>query len=122
MAFEQYKEHVQSLCDGLRVPNPIEEKDLKVADVLFHSDGSELQVEGTDMNRAGRLFLWHLAQEHPDYIEVSEGKIRLLLTSEIKRQAEEFFTDEMWNDCGSERRTLVFGVKTFGEAVLYLIQ
>lgn len=107
-----YKANVQALCDQLGIKNPIVEDDLTHAYFIFHTAGIEFRVDATDMNRAGRLFLQNqLAMRHKKQV--------LILNPIVKEEALAFFTDELWEDCGPDKRTLVHGIKTFRSVVAY---
>ena len=51
-----YRENVQTMCSKHRISNPIREEDLTIAAVSFLVDGNWIRIDGTEMNRAGRLF------------------------------------------------------------------
>ncbi|MEY2664936.1 MAG: hypothetical protein RLZZ480_41 [Candidatus Parcubacteria bacterium] len=51
-----YYDEVQKECDRQKIPNPIQEEDPRVAAVSFQVNGNWIHIEGTNMNRAGRLF------------------------------------------------------------------
>jgi hypothetical protein len=51
-----YRENVQALCDRLGLSNPIREEDLKIESISFLIGGEWQRIQGSDMNRAGRLF------------------------------------------------------------------
>ncbi len=95
------RENVQKICDMLNLQNPIREEDLRIAALVFHTETQETVVEATDMNRAGRLFVQYLA----------EGRTRLPLEP-FRNKAKEFFTAQLWDDCSSTNRSLVYGFKT----------
>lgn len=100
-----YRDNVNALCHRLSVSNPIEENILKFSLFVFDIDGKSFQVEATEMNRAGRLYLQdRLAERNKERI--------LILDKAEKWMAQIFFTSEMWGDCSPERRTLIYGIKT----------
>jgi hypothetical protein len=101
------KDNVAALCRSRGLQNPVQEDCLKIARLIFKwraGDGSitTLEVEGTDMNRAGRLYVE----------EQASGLSGVVISALIRARAAEFFTPELWDDCSSERRTLVYGMKT----------
>ena len=103
-----YRDNVQTLCDKLGLPNPICEEDLEISMLTFRDNREGpgrlkfYDVEANDMNRAGRLFL----QSSPAF--TSEN----FYLGAMRREAAEFFTPALWDDCSSEKRPLVWGIKT----------
>lgn len=59
-----YDENVQAMCDELGIVNPIREEDLAVKAVSFLVKGDWVRIEGTNMNRAGRLFFQKWSKKH----------------------------------------------------------
>jgi hypothetical protein len=105
-----YRDNVQALCDTLGIPNPVREEDLSIQSVLFHGVmgfPNGFRVDATEMNRAGRLYLEQMMRGHaPNHLP------RLNHSTLVwKERYAEFFTLNLWNDCGPERRTLVYGMK-----------
>lgn len=100
-----YKDNVQSLCDRYGLVNPIREEDLTISRLTFCSskDPSKThEVEATDMNRAGRLF-----------VQFETDSPHTLSLESIRTKAAEFFTSELWDDCSLEKRALIFGIKMY---------
>lgn len=102
-----FRENVGRLCDQLGIVNPIQEESLTIAKVVFTSSKGRLEVFATDMNRAGRLFLQSRA-----------NGITQLQLHYRRADAATFFTPEFWGDCSAEKRTLIFGLKTYDFAYL----
>jgi hypothetical protein len=109
---EQYRQNVQRLCEKLGVPNPIPEEVLTIEALIFGDvpgfDGV-FRVEATDMNRAGRLFYQHILAGNG--ATTTRPIVWFTLNPIILQQAQNFFTSELWDDCGPDKRTLVFGTK-----------
>jgi hypothetical protein len=101
---EQYRKNVQAMCDRLGLPNPIREEDLMVTRLSFFSRLSVIHIDGTDMNRAGRLFF----QEH-----FSEKKYpgTIQLTEPLRLAAADFFA-ENWRDAEEKGRQMLIAIKS----------
>ena len=103
----EYHKNVQALCDEHHVSNPIQEDILTIAKLTFKkwtvgdSSATLCEVEATDLNRAGRLFL-----------QVNANGLSNVWLGRIRGKALKFFTMELWADCSLEKRTLVYGIRT----------
>ncbi len=60
-----YHENVRLMCARNGIKNPIGEEDLTVLAVSFLVDGNWVRVDGTEMNRAGRLFFQDFVSRYP---------------------------------------------------------
>jgi hypothetical protein len=103
-----YRDNVAALTQRLRVPNPIPEEVLDIGRILFwDSSGNATEIRPTDMNRAGRLFLQHLARDmcqlfYPPSFDWS---------AECSERAADFF-DENWGDAEAKGRRMLMAMKT----------
>ncbi|HVM58753.1 MAG TPA: hypothetical protein VMT80_00235 [Candidatus Paceibacterota bacterium] len=112
MAFEQYKTNVQALCAKRGIGNPIQEHDLQIAAVGFRDNmAGTVWVHQTEMNRAGRLFVEELLAERRKQQQSLQNILPVALEP-LRAKIRDFFTDELWNDSGPDKRTLVFHLKT----------
>ena len=104
MAFGHYRSNVQALCDKLKLPNPVREEDIRIESVKFFNHlqigPKTISVQGSEMNRAGRLFIQTVITGDRGFIDQN-----------LQVRAQRFFTPELWDDCGPEKRPLVFGFK-----------
>lgn len=99
---EQYRKNVQALCDRLSIKNPIDEEDLTIAAVSFEIDGNWVRIEGTDMNRAGRLFFQSI------YCCVPGARERIIAI--VLRSASDFFAKN-WMDAEEVGRPMLVALK-----------
>lgn len=104
-----YRDHVHALCSQRKIPNPIQEENLRIAALLFYDEGNGFMfaVAATEMNRAGRLFV-----EQALCPRKSISSVVVSSLNRIRADAERFFTPELWEDCGPDKRQLVYGLKT----------
>lgn len=110
-----YSDRVQAMCDQLDIPNPIQEDDLRVKSLTFTIRGAGWAViEGTDMNRAGRLFFqFHVDERYAHHNDDDSGKITQLGTAAVDRlkvSAQEHF-GEMWDDAEEKGRLMLAAFK-----------
>ncbi|MEN9920505.1 MAG: hypothetical protein RL538_398 [Candidatus Parcubacteria bacterium] len=99
-----YRENVQALCDHIGVANPIQEDVLTLEAITFHSvDSSTARIEGTDMNRAGRLFF-------QDYTGGKQWIPPMKISKEFHEYAAQFFA-ENWLDAETAGRTMLTAFK-----------
>lgn len=90
-----YRDNVTALAARHNISNDpgLQEEDIPVQDMYFVlKSGKGLEIEGTDMNRGGRLFLMHQA------LDQGGGSDRLLIINEyVLDQARQYFA-ELWED------------------------
>ncbi len=108
-----YHENVQAMCIKHRIPNPIREEDLMVATVSFLVDGSWIRIEGTPMNRAGRLFFQDfvrkLANENATVLTKNSRSKR---GSTVRAQlAAKWHFAENWLDAEEKGRAMLIAFK-----------
>ncbi len=96
-----YRENVQALCEKLGIPNPIREEDLLISAISFYIEDEPLRIEGTEMNRAGRLFFQQLSQGVVDFHVPQPWDIAA---------AEKFFA-ENWIDAETVGRPMLVAFK-----------
>lgn len=100
-----YREEVQRECDTLGISNPIQEKDLTVAAVSFRNDGVWVRIEGTEMNRAGRLFFQAI------YGGMNYSPTCVRETKRYVIQAAEQYFSENWLDAEKVGRKMLIAFK-----------
>ncbi len=101
---EQYRKNVQAMCDRLGLANPIQEKDLSIARISFYSWFSVIHIDGTDMNRSGRLFFQERFGE-----KKYTGTIQI--TETLRLEASKFFA-ENWIDATEKGRKMLVALKS----------
>jgi uncharacterized protein involved in tellurium resistance len=99
-----YRENVQALCDRLGISNDpkIREEDLEISAVNFEIDGEWQRIEGTEWNRAGRLFFQSIYCRVPGARELVIGL--------VLKSAGEFFA-ENWDDAEKAGRSMLIAFK-----------
>ena len=98
-----YQDNVQTLCDYLKIPNPIEEKSLDVQALFFKIDDVWEKFDGTRLNRGGRLlFQYHYRGGAGDNI--------YSVTESFKVAAANFFS-ENWEDAEAAGRPMLIALK-----------
>lgn len=96
---EQYLKNVQAMCDRLGLPNPINEDDLQIKSISFYTATRVNWIEGTDMNRAGRLFF-------QEQMGVSRSSGPIAITESLRASAASFFA-ENWHDAQEKGRKML---------------
>lgn len=105
-----YRNRVQVMCDTLGIPNPIQEDDLTVSGLAFFPPGGDewIDVYGTDMNRAGRLFFQMHVDRNGREPHTTLGGEEV---EELKTLGEKHFRD-MWHDAEEKDRQMLTNFKT----------
>ena len=92
--FMAYRDNVSALAAKLGIPNDpgLREEDMEIAALSFYEWGDDalLEIQATDMNRAGRLFFQAFARHSK-----SGHRRTILRLSDMRAQAEEYFA-ERW--------------------------
>jgi hypothetical protein len=106
-----YQDNVSALCAEFDISNPIQEDDIKISALKFgggHFQNNFLHVEGTQMNRAGRMFIQWLAY-HNSLVGVNKNRLYL---SQYMQTVAQFFFGDMWlEETSQSHRPLIHGVK-----------
>ena len=100
-----YLGNVQAMCDKMGIPNPIREKDLRIAAICFKTDQGWIRIEGTRNNRAGRLFFQYYFGDNNRIIEAED---------EVNDQVLEFAARhfaENWKDAEKAGRPMLRALK-----------
>lgn len=111
-----YRERVQCMCDELGIENhPIKEEDLTVDYLSFVVDDEWIDIEGTDMNKAGRLFFqyhveWDGCVDAVSWCWSEEPTGEVGPMPDFMKKAPAHF-GEMWNDAEEKGRTLITAMK-----------
>lgn len=108
-----YRENVQAMCDKLGIANPIREEDLTVKAVSFLVYGDWVRIEGTDMNRAGRLFIQFHVEKFRGGMAfvIVQGHAGVMGSTQMyQRWAEKHF-DEIWLDAEEKGRAFLAALK-----------
>ena len=106
-----YQDNVNAICAEFGITNPVQEDDVKISALRFgggHFQDEFLRVEGTKMNRAGRLFIQWLGY-HNSLVGVNKNRLYFSQYTQIIAQ---FFFGDMWlEETSQSHRPLIHGVK-----------
>ena len=100
-----YHNEIQKECDKLGISNPMQEEELEVEAVSFEINTQRVRIEGTGMNRAGRLFF----QSIFGGINFSPKCVRKIKPY-VTEAAEQYFS-ENWLDAETAGRTMLIAFK-----------
>ena len=102
-----YQDNVQQMCEDLGIENPIQEKAVRIAALSFKVNDSWQRIEGTDMNRAGRLYFQHRFADRLRFEGVHEHHWK---DGILFLDAMDHFKD-LWDDAEEKGRTLICALK-----------
>ncbi|MES2931636.1 MAG: hypothetical protein V4682_02970 [Patescibacteria group bacterium] len=95
------------MADRLRIPNPLQENDIKILSLTFDTvDGGEIVIEATNMNLAGRLFFQD-AFSGPGF-----RACEVEFFEPFFKRAEEYFA-ELWHDRANRALLSAFSVASY---------
>jgi hypothetical protein len=100
---EQYRENVQKLCKRLSLSNPICEEALFIRALTFYTRDRVIRIDGTEMNRAGRLFF----QER---LATDKAMVSVQISTTLTEAVAEFFA-ENWHDADEKGRAMLIAFK-----------
>lgn len=108
-----YSENVRLMCGRNGIQNPIEEEDLTVSAVSFLVEGNWVRVDGSEMNRAGRLFFQDFVRRYPGEkatVLKNDWSSECGSTLHAQVMAEKHFA-ENWQDAEEKGRNMLIAFK-----------
>lgn len=111
---EQYRKNVQAMCDRLGVSNNprIDEDDVAIDRMIFYCGNTAVYtIHGTDMNRAGRLFL-------QEKFSGTGYRVHQVMLSEKFADHAAIHFAELWLDAEEKGRALILAIKNSHRIIL----
>ncbi len=102
-----FEQRVQAACDQLNIDNPVREEDVLASTLSFYVDGEWLKVEGTDLNKVGRLFF----QLFIPYEGAGAHSTLTAISLHMAKIAGSAFFGERWEDAEEKGRKLLMSFK-----------
>lgn len=106
-----YRDRVHAMCNALGIANPIREEDLTVKAVSFWVNGDWVNIAGTDMNRAGRLFFQYCYTCSLKPISSVPRKTMSGVTADGLHTIGKSHFGEFWDDAEEKGRSLIAAFK-----------